>query len=400
MIDRTDLLRSARRGDRWQGLTREPLPDSAPATAADVAALVAGSLAARAGRGDSGHIDHSPGGSPNPLPPAAPAPMRTVALADRRTLRPSLRRLDGHLTAADVLSRAHAAARLVLRTSRYSPEDRADVAADIVAKVWTDHPDPRAATVPADRVTFTRLTYYAANLRRSLDRERDADRTDRAELAASGESGEFVAHVPAEAPDTRSTPEGSARFALDALAALGLPADGVYRTAAYMAARAAAGWDSATAARELGISPETLRQHVSRLPGRVPSAGDAYRPMGAHADDTPAAARDRIAAHAEALATGDHTRPARTRTPALATAPRGDGGQLPDPAPVTVRRMAGRTRSPWDGRRRASWTAGLDARTSARLAAAARMSRDRVNALDADTLADRRQRAGLPAAVR
>lgn len=91
------------------------------------------------------HINHSPGGSPNPLPPAAPAPRHERHLAASGfTTRPDLaeRAPDGRITMAELRSRAYAAARQVTRGKQWAEEQRQDIASAVVENVlrrthWT-----------------------------------------------------------------------------------------------------------------------------------------------------------------------------------------------------------------------------------------------------------------------
>lgn len=311
-----------------------------------------------------------------------------------------------------VRSRCMAAARLSMRGDSYSSEDRADCAAMLLAELWATARTPSGLN--RDDCTMTRLVGMAANRRRSLDRDRARDSLDAANRAAAEFSTDHA--LPGEdspwdgedaAPWTikrrRShsepmrQPHGSPRdvlryldavervrdsatcwpiqwgaflrdsrqpvvlggarcSAMDMLASLGLPRLGRAYPAAYHAARTATGVDVETVARELGCSPDTLRQRVKRSLEAVPSR--ETHPARLHAD--------LLGVTAQA--------PTRKQTAAPLEAEERTAQNGAEPS---TRRLAGGRRV-WNGEAAADWTLTLPASTRRRLRTAAMLSRARV----------------------
>lgn len=148
----------------------------------------------REARADTGHIDHSPGGSPNPWTgAAAPAPVRTVEAlnpdlqryyarrAKRETARAArdveLGRVRELVSWAEVLYRAQRAADHVMPDDAgYCADDRDDCAMRVAETVAAKLLDGwKAPSVPVAAVTGTRLRFYAQNARQDVDRRRAAD---------------------------------------------------------------------------------------------------------------------------------------------------------------------------------------------------------------------------------
>jgi hypothetical protein len=162
--------------------------------------------------------------------------------ADARTesLRPSggpallpnlaqMRELRGQLEAAELLKLARSAARLELRGERYSADDRADVAASIVAAVLAD----TGGAMPrreSPRIKLGRLCGDAKNLRRSIDAARERDQLEAGrEAARHALTADALGHSPTPAAHAaivaRSGELAAERAATAICAELGLPAD-------------------------------------------------------------------------------------------------------------------------------------------------------------------------------
>lgn len=316
------------------------------------------------------------------------------------------------MSPADFRSRCAAAAKLAMRGANYDAEDRADCAAKIAADVlgngrqnmrgtaadvlrfidWgLSHPATVAAmlaedvaAIPAAAASFSRLYGMAANYRRGLDRQRSRDAADAARRA---ETDGFLPHVPAEDPAYRGTPWGARRTAVEMLRALGMLGrvveSGPVWTAAYAAARAAAGLDAPEIAAELDISYDTYRAHLSRAAKRFPSSAWAGIPEHSDALSIPEGGRAVKAAYS------------RTHSADLEA----DWRTRPDnAAPVSVR--VGETRDALSLSIRPSWTLDLPHATAARLHCAADLKRARMAAKTAADSARDRLAAGLPATVR
>jgi hypothetical protein len=168
-----------------------------------------------------------------------------------------------------LLKRARDAARLEVRGVAYSAEDRADIAAAIVADVIAElGPSPRA---DSERVTLTAFCGRAKTLRRSLDRQRARDAADAAQSAHTyaqsasaldphGKRGAIPARLLelAASRDARAAERATAA----ALQTLGLsaadhPADSPVWIALYQWTR---GGTSEQTARERGMSAVLVRK--------------------------------------------------------------------------------------------------------------------------------------------
>lgn len=238
------------------------------------------------------------------------------------------RRID----VTDLQSRCAAAARMALRGQNWSAEDRADCAADLVCRVWSDvvesnrigsragkvrssvaygdrvtysqkspqksldrvDTDARVATIPADLATFTRLYGLASNYRRGVERQRERDIADA--MLNAERASDFHAFTEAPASEVGGTPWQARRTALELLRTIGLlgesesPHWGPVWTLAYASARAveSAEWDGNGIARdavaeELELTPDALRQHLSRAVARIPAAATHTRAQWAEA---------------------------------------------------------------------------------------------------------------------
>lgn len=122
--------------------------------------------------------------------------------------------------------------------------------------VWADIPAVRKADLPH----FSALAGRAANLRRSLDRDRLRDALDAAERAAS--EG-FLPYVPDADPEVRSTPQAAHALAIEMVEAVRIQTRPVY-VATYTAARSASGEASDVIAEELEMAPSAYRQSLKR----------------------------------------------------------------------------------------------------------------------------------------
>jgi hypothetical protein len=261
---------------------------------------------------------------------------------------------------ADLQSKAAAAARLALIGDGWTPADRDDCAAHLVAKILETVPTvakrgtpaevlryigtveaapvedaprirrllvPGAAwtpdTVPMAHATFSRLALEAANYRRSVEAARRRD-TAHAEAQEAGAPAEMDApHVEAdtlsdlwEHDPSRAAHETARRMLSD----LGLARLGRAYPAALEAALLAHGWTPGEAAAAMGYSPDTLRQVRRRAVARIPSAT-------VHT----------LAAHAEALSYPD-TAQEHPHVADIGQRATGWRESVEEAAPVTVRR--------------------------------------------------------------
>lgn len=252
-----------------------------------------------------------------------------------------------------VRSRCAAAARLAMRGEMYSPDDRADVAAELLARLYAETPTP--AGLPFELASMTRLIGMASNMRRTLDRDRARDAQDCADRAAAAFSP-GLAHLQ-EQERAETGPDAAHGRARDMLSALGLPRLGRAYPVAYTAARSAQGVELETVAAEMGArDADALRLKAWRAVKAIPSLQTHTRT--AHADLLGLTAEREGATHAAPLEAPERY--------ALETA-----------APVKVRRLPGGRRV-WDGKTRASWTEHLTETQRTRLRTAALITRERV----------------------
>lgn len=185
-------------------------------------------------------------------------------------LLPSLaeyRAARGMMEADELLKLCKSAARLELRGAMYSPDDRLDVAADIMAAVMVETRGalPRRAS---ERVKLGRLCGDAKNRRRSIDARRERDRID-AEARASEYALSAAAigadHTPARhvAIVARAGALAAARAATAVCEELGLPApeDSPAWTVFYVWTRGAS---PEVCAAERGATWATFRVRMSR----------------------------------------------------------------------------------------------------------------------------------------
>lgn len=345
---------------------------------------------------------------------------------------------DGTVTYS---GRAYAAVKLAMGSDAYSDEDRADAAAQIVTDVLADLPDRTrrmpmdrvqtiratdsaavldmlrwietaerdaplhdgGAMVPADRVSVTRLYNRACHLRRTIDRQHNRDDIYAAELAARAFD---LGIMPSEDPETVGTALGARKVALSMLDAIGCrplrKGDAPIFTLAYAAARATAGLESDQIARELHLNPAAYRKHLSRAPSRIPAAplkdrtGDwhgMHRSAWADALLMPEGGSERP--RVEGLPDSNGVRSAMGKNGETARFPNVPAERQRIGVAPVEQRATRPTRKPWLGvpvakRRNADWANGLPARSQSRLAAAATVSRKRVEAkTDMQRLADR-----------
>lgn len=338
------------------------------------------------------------------------------------------RRSAGFIPVSELPSRAAAATRMAMGSDAYSDENRADVAAEIVAAVLAELPGDATRRAPMDRVQVKhgrpadvlrwidraeldapkvgtgdfiaasaaatiRLYNRACTLRRSVDRQRERDAQDAAERAASAFSAAPITGPDAE---TVGTPLGARRAAMALLDDIGLrplrKGDAPIFTLAYASFRATAGLESREIAAELGITFGTLRNHLSAAAGKIPAAphkdrtGETYgRPRAAWVD-------------ALALPEGGTERPRVAPMPesnGVRTGMGKDGetAAFPNVAADRQRIRAGEVaasvgaadRQRWDTlpaheRETAAWAKSLPARSASRLAAAAVITRKRADA--------------------
>lgn len=210
----------------------------------------------------------------------------------------------------ELQSRCYAAARLATQSANYGPEDRADMATSLLCELWEQVVSQNLAVsgrfkvptslsgegaviysamsrpkskdsltlwaeIPAIRATdgpkFSTLYGKACNLRRSLDSERARDANDAAERAAM--EGFLPFTLDAD-PEVRSTPEAAHALAHEMAVAVGLdPRRPVY-VAAYTAARATSGEESAVIACELEMQGPAYRKALQRGRDAIAAAFD------------------------------------------------------------------------------------------------------------------------------
>lgn len=204
---------------------------------------------------------------------ATPAPIGLMSMSEWRERRGQLplavKRPDGTLNRSEdsLLKRATDAARLELRGASYSPDDRADVAAQIVADVLTetDGAPPRR---DSRRVTLTALCDRAKTARRSIERQRardDAKAQTDAERYALSADALGIDFTPAEhaAIVARSSAAAAERAALAGMRLIGLEPDAQSPifTLFYVWARGAS---PEVCAAERGVSHGAWRVRQSR----------------------------------------------------------------------------------------------------------------------------------------
>lgn len=316
----------------------------------------------------------------------------------------------GDLPVTELWTRCNAAASLAMKGKSYSPEDRAECAAEIAAKHWSaaklagatvttmtprrimvggdgasgavtysgkrqakSIDAPRVEILPTDAIrndhapSFGTLYGEARNLRRSLDRRRATEADHAAREAAENFAASIV--IADDPEDVRSTPEDARDRAIEMLSALGLPRLGKCFPVAYRAARAATETGADIIARELHTTVPALDMAQSRARKRIPS-------LNAHGR----------AAHADALHLPDGgiaLKPTRTRTESADLGATDWRCKPETVAPVTVRTDRRLIRK---NDRKPDWTRGLSATADARLAKAAELRRAR---RDAENVAER-----------
>lgn len=282
-------------------------------------------------------VDHTPGGSPVGKVAAAPI-HRTVNV--RSELLGAIMDSGHYADVSTVWRTAKAAAAMGMRNAdKYGTEDRADAAADVVARLWkaagetavacrrcgaaaaalatldSDTPGvtatvplclahaDRAVTrrpmlsnlpgIPADSATFTHALNHVANFRRSLDAQRVRDTADAAARAVLDmDVDPTLEAITAQAgPEIYGTPTAARRTAVRMLDDLGLLGATVQRdalwTLCYSVARSSAPDrvtgetpDSAAIGAELELSAAAVRKHVQRAAAKLADLGysvDALR---------------------------------------------------------------------------------------------------------------------------
>jgi hypothetical protein len=247
------------------------------------------------------------------------ADARRATLAANGTLLPTLaeiRERRNLMPAESVLSVARSAARLEMRGANYSREDREDVAAEIMRRLYLDT-GGAAPRADSPRVTLTSFCGTARNLRDSLDRQRARDAADAArEAQERAQTPDALGVTVARAvADMARVSERGACSAVDAvLAKLGVTAetdDAVWltlyqwvtgETAARVAERRELG--AKLAEKRIATGAKFLRDFYS-----VAELG-ALLALGAR-DGAPIV-----------LVTADDSREAHGRTPIMAQTPR------------------------------------------------------------------------------
>lgn len=381
---------------RWMHGTAEEA-----AAVEDLAIEAAATLAAhwRAVDGTaSDRINHSPGGSPNPLPPAAPAPCRLVhivATADF-TCRPDLldRAPDGRINMSELRSRSYAAARQVTRGKQWSDEQRQDIASTVVENVlrrthWTGtrhgtardvlawitfcetfpHEAKRrelanTGTVPKDAASGLVLMRLALNARETVGVRHEASDND--DDFTSGVHVDGPGEQLRRQPDLTATPRAARLAAVQMLEDLDLATSwGPMLTVAYTAARAPWGTDGRDIATELDMSYTAYRKHLSR----------GHKLMGENVHSE-LWMRASLRVLDPMAGSGAHIR----KVPELGWR----GLDRTVPAETAVKQSTSRKRTGKPRRTPAAWTADLPERTRNRLHAAATARQDRAGLAPAD----------------
>lgn len=393
-ITRRESLRASRRlvklskAHRRESLAdaREELREETEAIRAMVRAELAGDLA----HNHSGHIDHTPGGSPSPYPPAAPAPDRTYHPA--RTLRPIRERVaKDRVSFSELVTRSGRAARQAMRGSAWSHSDRQDAQSYAIERVLVKTAErvggdvSKLSDVPADLASGVALYRLARDCR--VSKVRDADRDQADAISRVFSTVPDPEDTPGEvAPDVTRYPIHALRFAWDACESLGVASTGETFTIAYTVARMVSGVadlgktkpeDQALAitqadvARELGIAPATHRSILHRARAKYPAAhSKSYRApkrIRTRGDET-------VAAFLDALSLLDNPQAGTQRVTGAGIPERVRG--LTTKAPVSPAPTVTRTRV-YFRRTAADWTRELTPRQRQAMHAASVMRQSR-----------------------
>jgi hypothetical protein len=346
--------------------------------------------------------------------------------------------------ARDLRSRCAAAARLAMAGDRYSPEDRADCAAAVMSRYLTGaYSAPlcgcggpalvrylvcddlgnatdgglrcyRHAPIPAQRreltardrwsaidATFTALFHDAADYRRSVDAQRARDDVDAAARAAHAA---FLPNVQGDTAEVRGTPWGARVTALDMLRLMGelkpgQSPSGPAWTAAYCAARAAAGMDAGEVAEEMEMDAATVRQHLKRASDRIGARlTGATAPLPGTSDMRVSRTAHR-AYLAQVIGTPEPIALKATATRQRAAGMGEDTAWRTRPetaAPITARIDTAAIGAPTAP----DWTTALPRPTAQRLETAARLRRARAATRDDAQREQVRRDAGIPSVVR
>lgn len=253
----------------------------------------------------SGHIDHTPGGSPEAFTDPAPAPRHEYRTRERFTTRPGRDTApSGRVSMAELASRAYAAARQALQGKQWSEDQRLDAASAVVEAVlrrenvgaprhgrplavlaWIDFCErypleaqrrerANVATVPKDAASGLVLYRLASNERRAMERaEGRMEEATHAAFTAEVQTADAGTQLRRER-DLLATPRKARLTAVHMLADLDLDTSwGPLLTVAYTAARAPwrVGDDGKLApisgediAAELELTHTAYRKHMSR----------------------------------------------------------------------------------------------------------------------------------------
>lgn len=245
---------------------------------ADVGAIIEAMRVARETPvNHSGHIDHTPGGSPERYIDPAPAPRHEWRPRAPHSFRPKTRRAapapDARVPMAELMSRAYAASRQALQGKQWSEDDRQDATSYVLEKVIEREAKtgPVGATVARENATGLVLYRLATDAR--IQAERETGRID--ELTHRAFTSQVVSDDgPGQlrrAAETVASPRKARLAAVHMLAELECTtAWGPTFTVAYTAARAP--WhgkegfaeSSRDVAAELDMSFTAYRKHMSR----------------------------------------------------------------------------------------------------------------------------------------
>jgi hypothetical protein len=386
---------------RWSCELETDPPSAAPSGAVIAGCKCPACSVKRASSSDTGHIDHTPGGSPDPYGAPAPAPKRpAVRLARVRvqmshcgvahcdlvketgdrapgtlhgatgrtwTLDPSQR---DTVTGADLLKLTRAAVRLAWKGGTDSQREEC-ASRTLVSFLETLEGVPLDA-IPADRLKRGELYGRASNVRRSMEAEAR-------HLEGWGDDFDGgTAPPPAARLELTPDPRTARAHAVHILDLLGCARLGRVFPAVYAVCRAVQGVTVAEDARTLDLDPDTAQTRVRRAARQLHSArvyGPKSHRLALHLDDAP-----------HRVYHGVRFDPAEGQW-------RGDGAAQPDPAPVQVR--AG-SRTPASA---PTWTLALHPATKRRLELAASRSRARTAQRTPEERATVRRAAGLPAGI-
>lgn len=330
------------------GVILELEPKSAPPSGAVIAGCDCPACSSkRVASSDTGHIDHTPGGSPDPYSDPAPAPKTPAVrlarvrvelshcgvahcelVAETGERRPGTVHLDAGrewrldpdqrelVAPRDLLRLADAAARLAWKGA--SDADRAECVSRTLESFLTSLRADGVAldAIPASALERGALYGRAANARKGMELE-----AKRMEGWGEEDDDNYGAPPPAARLELTPDPGAARAHAIDILDALGLARLGRFFPAVYAACRAVQGVTITEDALARGVDPDTAQTQVRRS-GKALHSARVYGPKS-----------HRLALH---LDDDVHRVYHGVRFDPNAGKWRGDGAARPDDAPVTV----------------------------------------------------------------